>query len=537
MGNSKSVHNVTFDENFVLDNIWDVVTGVSVVDEIYHKPIYRCLLRFKPGTYYKGEEVARAHLRIWISNFKGEPTWLREQIQAVQYEKRLHIEKLQKLKSVCPSFGDHWVYKENVHLGEKLQQQSWFNETEFYRTVSGTSEPTGAAEWVYNFDIQPCEAVASTNFSRWLCQDHTSEDLTAVLLQVIAACYVLECTEIVHNNLVHQNVTIEKHSVPKSLVYNYNSHVFCCETQYLVKIVNFDSSAFSLGDHSRPPPANSSNLNDLRNFMKPFCPKKPLADNAMDPADRKIVCDVLNLNICPNIHNMMKNLIDQHFLQKVCENEEGCLQRMKEYEQSLDRVLSCLTKGDNDDLCRKLLGVGKNSDKFESKLEEFTKGLQMSNGMQKKTMVDCLSRRQRQQELLNTHPSVNQWLQKDDIGNFQLAYWSRNMQDVLEVCDVLSSITSVGEILAKISQHCTNRNLTSLTPTSQSYVYSCDKNLFNKNGNPRSLTEQLRLIPGVDAGKATNETIKNINVKQEMETQATTSTPENQKNKNAVKNN
>ena len=251
-------------------------------------PTDTMIVEFKEGTTYEGKPINKAFLKIWLShetfkyadeniiklsNYETRKFELSLDFSGLNYEVKVYRDIVKPLieTNICPNFikflgsgkncsfhnvatmisgplNDAKIVKAfhgntiRILKGEKRKSvNEVYDISELKKFVEITSHVDVVKYFTYNILANEVIKPGTVTMSRFLYNKNTDKTVVStVLFQALAACYAMSCSKMVHNDLHLGNIYVEPLETTTRLNYIYGGDLYTFETNYIVKVFDFD---------------------------------------------------------------------------------------------------------------------------------------------------------------------------------------------------------------------------------------------------------------------------------------------------------
>lgn len=310
-------------------------------------PTDTMIVEFKDGTTYEGKPIKTAFLKIWLSNetfkyadeniiklsnYETRKFELSLDFAGLDYEVKVYRDIIKPLieTNICPNFikflgsgkncsfhnvatmisgplNDAKIVKAfhgntiRILKGEKRKSiNEVYNINELKKFVEITSHVDVVKYFTYNILANEVIKSGTVTMSRFLYNKNTDKTIiSTVLFQALAACYAMSCSKMVHNDLHLSNIYVEPLEKTTRMNYIYGGDLYTFETDYIIKVFDFDRAYVKRFGENPLLDADTSNLCDHNSQCNKYIENLD-ALKLMSGTYRKLKKDLKNeiLNIC-----------------------------------------------------------------------------------------------------------------------------------------------------------------------------------------------------------------------------------------------
>jgi hypothetical protein len=360
------------------------VTNVIGLESTTASPSDTWLLEFHPDTKYDDKPCHYGFLKWWI-----EPTTVKTsyevygQLTALNYEKRVYSEIIKPIitKGICPNFikylgsgtqcslvnmknilldktktptgellsGDQLTYnllRNILYIINGLPDRPSINSIDKAPTqvnIKMTSQIAQTARC--NLLVNDAVQIGTKSFRNWFqTRKRLNNETLRVIFQIMCACYAMNLSHMVHNDLHSGNIMVETF-VPSNVTYIiddkpytfmniiHKASVFDFDRSYVERLGYNDYIDKYCHSHNQCNYYESSNKDALKIFGYIF--------HHVSKAEQQIICDILctyknDYDILIDIYNngwhlMYKNQPLQTFEYKRFNSMEGIIRKLSSY--------------------------------------------------------------------------------------------------------------------------------------------------------------------------------------------------------------
>lgn len=287
MGNNNSIQLDTYKNNVctISESIKQIYTGIPGSSA---SPTEAMVVEFKNNTKYKNKLIKYGFLKIWIDPislkyvFKHvyDKSYYSSALGGLNYEIYVYRHVIRELLdyNICPNFikylgsSKRCSWKNLTNITSKIRPKDIKDGEHVRRTKQNIiqtiySEDLGERQAIdsdnyknlnskllaletlniedLNFNILVNEAIEdkyTETLRDFLLRNEDINELNSVMFQCMAGCYAMSMSKMVHNDLHTGNIWVIKLPEKRTFIYNYNYIEYMFETQYMVKIYDFDRS-------------------------------------------------------------------------------------------------------------------------------------------------------------------------------------------------------------------------------------------------------------------------------------------------------
>jgi hypothetical protein len=463
-------------------------------------PVYRVDIEFS--------ENRSARLNLWLNQY----TTLQDRtalpagqklttyLTALDRENEIYREILNKLNSSVESCSPHFFQLGFTETNISFEQIRKFVDddlAEFVATVTmGYVKGELPPSWKFNYSIvvDADNTTKSWTIPLWMASTlavdpaESFENLTNIILQTMSACYVNECTGIIHQKLSYENLLVQEMSDVVHRMYVYRQgedrYSMCLKSKYTTKVHNFTAAMTKLihsshGSTATTPPETA--VGDFRTFIGSFGQLRTWNEEdrkkwEKNPKKQEVVdalSEVLATNIPGSLLQDLRTLVGEKFVQGFFQENENVI------------------------------------DFINVNIEEEEKNVQKGGDLrvlqsQKRALKMYREMYDKREEVWAKHKAlVTDWLATDDYGNHHLTRWHPGYGEFFEQLKQVLSVeheSTVGywdELINLVMS--IDGNIKFLCPVKPkaTTVYTCDPTFFDSGGGRvhRTIAQYFEEIP------------------------------------------